>query len=235
MAVASSTSSLLGYPGQSNYCAANAYLDQAAAWGDSTAGIGRGEELPLVCLNFGPWGEVGMAAAGTKAHALAVAEGDTPLPSAAALSAIGRALARAAEEPPLALQYAICDVDWRRSKFWSAASAAKNLRRGMSPSVTVAAQPAAAAAVGGGAGAAATGAATGAAAGGGAVEDFILTVVSKYDEEESLSALGLDSLDLVQLRNNFVSTFGIKVPLSAFAAHKTLGELVEELQALLTK
>ena len=63
----------------------------------------------------------------------------------------------------------------------------------------------------------------------------MLTVVSKYDEEESLSALGLDSLDLVQLRNNFVSTFGIKVPLSAFAAHKTLGELVEELQALLTK
>ena len=68
---ASSTSSLLGYAGQSNYCAANGLLDSAATFGAPAAADAGAPPPPRVlAVNFGPWGEVGMAREGTKAHQL---------------------------------------------------------------------------------------------------------------------------------------------------------------------
>ena len=51
----SSATSLLGAPGQGNYAAANAFLDAFAHYRQSHA-------LPCLSINWGPWGEVGMAA-----------------------------------------------------------------------------------------------------------------------------------------------------------------------------
>jgi malonyl CoA-acyl carrier protein transacylase len=51
----SSIASLLGSPGQSNYSAANAFLD-------SLSHYRRYQKLPALSINWSPWGETGMAA-----------------------------------------------------------------------------------------------------------------------------------------------------------------------------
>jgi acyl transferase domain-containing protein/NADPH:quinone reductase-like Zn-dependent oxidoreductase/acyl carrier protein len=51
----SSAAPVVGAPGQSNYAAANAFLDNLMVWR-----AGRG--LPGLSINWGPWGEVGMSA-----------------------------------------------------------------------------------------------------------------------------------------------------------------------------
>ena len=69
----SSTSSLFGFHGQANYCAANALLDQMATWHPVD------ERTRLVTVNWGPWAQVGMAAIGSKAHEQALKDGELPL------------------------------------------------------------------------------------------------------------------------------------------------------------
>lgn len=50
----SSVASLIGSPGQSNYCAANAFMDAFAYYRHT-------QNLPALSVNWGPWGEAGMA------------------------------------------------------------------------------------------------------------------------------------------------------------------------------
>lgn len=55
VALFSSLSALVGSGGQSNYSAANAFLDEAAAWL-------RHQGVPAASIQWGPWEEVGLAA-----------------------------------------------------------------------------------------------------------------------------------------------------------------------------
>ena len=57
----SSTAALMGSPGQSNYAAANGFLDGLAAHRQA-----RG--LPALAINWGSWAEIGMAAGVSSEH-----------------------------------------------------------------------------------------------------------------------------------------------------------------------
>jgi acyl transferase domain-containing protein/acyl carrier protein len=55
----SSASALIGFPGQANYAAANVFLDALAHYRQA-------QGLPALSINWGPWAEVGLAAATTQ-------------------------------------------------------------------------------------------------------------------------------------------------------------------------
>ena len=48
----------------------------------------------------------------------------------------------------------------------------------------------------------------------GPVQAFLLNAIGRWAPEESLAALGLDSLDTVSLRNSFIKEFGVTAKLS---------------------
>lgn len=75
----SSVSSSIGAPGQVNYAAANAFMD-------ALAHARHAEGLAALSVNWGPWGEVGMAA---KLAKLMESRGMAGLKTAAALDALG--------------------------------------------------------------------------------------------------------------------------------------------------
>ena len=64
------------------------------------------------------------------------------------------------------------------------------------------------------------------------VESFLKGQLSVWQPSLSLAELGLDSLDLVQLRNGFQKAFKLQVPMAYFTnAQQTLEELVGKLIA----
>ena len=299
LVAASSTSSLLGYAGQSNYCAANGLLDHLATFGlpllraAGTAGDPGGsssevvprrvppiptEQAPppprVLTLNFGPWGEVGMAREGTKAHQLSLQSGELPMASSAAIGCIAEALRQlrastaAVElggEPHFAstpaserlstpfgsggMQFAVADVEWWRSPWPShpllqgvmhrlptrsdgdddddadadvddALDRAKSkTKRGGTASK---AQQGDQSKSGEGEGNMGNGSER--------VEEFLKGRLSVWQPALSLTELGLDSLDLVSLRNAFQKKFKLNVPMATFTnAQQTLEDLIAKL------
>lgn len=94
----SSASALLGTPGQANYAAANAFLD-------ALSHMRRAAGLAAISINWGRWGEVGMAAdAGYSA--LLERRGMSAMPPEAGASAFGRLLGHPAA------QVTVADISW---------------------------------------------------------------------------------------------------------------------------
>ncbi|MCK6562457.1 type I polyketide synthase [bacterium] len=97
----SSAAALLGSPGQSNYAAANAFMDSLA---HHRRGLGR----PALSINWGPWAEAGMAAALGEAHQNRFASlGISPIPLVEGLRLFGRL--RAETRP----QIAVLPLQWQ--------------------------------------------------------------------------------------------------------------------------
>ena len=99
--VSSSVSSLFGSPGQSNYATANALLDGLVAQR-------RAQGLPATGVNFGPWGQGGMASS-EAARANIGAQGLIPLEPSAALGALAEAVANGTA------QATVIKANWQRA------------------------------------------------------------------------------------------------------------------------
>ena len=97
----SSASSVLGSPGQANYAAANALLDGLAAHRQAHG-------LPATSINWGPWGEAGMAA-GDAARTNLGKQGLIPLKPAAALAALGEIVSHGT------VQATVIRANWQRA------------------------------------------------------------------------------------------------------------------------
>lgn len=99
----SSMASLVGVPGQGSYAAANAFLDALAHHRRSLG-------LPALCVNWGPWGEVGHAATeyGRGAHARLAEMGIEAVAPETGLRLLGTLLGRGET------QVAVARVDWGR-------------------------------------------------------------------------------------------------------------------------
>ena len=203
IAAFSSTTSLLGYPGQANYAAANAFIDARAS---------MESDIPIIALNWGPWGEVGMAKEGSKAYAQAIKGGEIPLRTDEALRGLEEALRQASHDSSVR-QFCIARVVWDKS-VWRGHSLIEDLRsKEAAPFIT---------------------ADIGRSETSDAIEKFLTERVSKFDVNATLGALGVDSLDEVQLRNDFVRLFGVSAPLSTFVMpNQTLGTLADNLRGLI--
>jgi acyl carrier protein len=99
--VSSSVSSLFGSPGQSNYATANAWLDGLIA-------RRRSQGLPATGVNFGPWGQGGMASS-EAATANISAQGLIPLDPSAALAALAEVIANGTG------QATVIKANWQRA------------------------------------------------------------------------------------------------------------------------
>ena len=233
----SSTSSLLGYPGQGNYCAANAMLDQMAVWGVPGSNLSG----KIVTINWGPWGEAGMAGPGTKAHAQALKEGDYPLANKAAFAQMQRVLGSLAELPFQNPEYMVCDVEWERSPWRSLPlvqppRAAQAAARGGDDddgdagwdddSESVAASSGRVRVDGGG-----DDDDGWEVVGNDEIERLMRGLVPSWSVHETLPAVGLDSLDIVQMRSSINKELGFSIPLSTFnRPNQTLGDLLATLR-----
>lgn len=97
----SSVASLLGSPGQGNYAAANAILDSlATTW--------QRQGIPTTSINWGPWGEAGMAQTAQEHSHHLTRRGIVPIDPAIALSYLRPIL----HQHPA--QVAIAAIDWGR-------------------------------------------------------------------------------------------------------------------------
>src|SRR5436853_7576184 len=83
----SSAASMIGSPGQANYAAANAFLDTLAHYR-------RACGLPAVSINWGPWAEVGLAAAQANLGERMGYRGMGSMTPPQGLAALGRLLQR---------------------------------------------------------------------------------------------------------------------------------------------
>ncbi|MBX7222441.1 MAG: amino acid adenylation domain-containing protein [Blastocatellia bacterium] len=94
-----SVTPVFGTPGQANYAAANAALDALAAFR-------RQQGQPAICLDFGPWAEVGMAAQTRSRRSL---DQVVPFSPAEGIAVLDRVLSAKAQAATVAVK-----VDWNQ-------------------------------------------------------------------------------------------------------------------------
>jgi thioesterase domain-containing protein/NAD(P)-dependent dehydrogenase (short-subunit alcohol dehydrogenase family)/aryl carrier-like protein len=224
IALFGSLSSVLGLPGQANHAGANALLD-ALARDLSASG------LPAVSVSWGAWDRFGYAArTGSLAHL--ARRGVAPLPPELAFAALERALARRAPH------VVVCAFDWERlfaswheaglgPRFASWRPAAPAPAIAERPRVEAPAAPAPAPAT----------AAAAPTAGASAIADRLRRSVGDVlgaspdaiDLDRPISALGLDSLGVVELRNRWRRQLACDLPVDWPSRFPTLRAVADHI------
>ena len=213
-ALYSSTSALLGSPGQANYAAANAFLDSLAL---HRRAIG----LPATSIAWGAWGEVGMASRLSEAQRARWASvGIGLLEPSEAFPWLERALAGEAAH------VAVMAIDPERF-LREAGPAARALMADVSPKIALAGEAEAAPL-----------AMLNAAGTAEERSELLLAYLRKqlahvlgineavFDVDTALSDFGMDSLMAVQLRNRVEADLPLKVSLEKLLGGQSAIELV---------
>ncbi|PSB01283.1 beta-ketoacyl reductase [Merismopedia glauca] len=225
----SSITSVLGNAGQGNYAAANAFLDGLAYYRRSLG-------LPSLTVNWGPWGEVGMAASmGNREQTRLSSLGIRPIVPAAGMSILADSIGQSSPE------IAVIDVNW--AKFL------QQFPSGLHPTLLsnlVAQTPSE-------------------SQGSNAIQSpeaikqqlqeanleqrqqilarYLQNLVGQYlgydpsrppDPYQSLNELGLDSLTSIQLRNKVKAELQIDLPVAKFMGETNIDLLAKTLQEQFT-
>ncbi len=206
----SSTSSLLGAPGQAAYAAASAWLDGLVAWRHAAG-------LPAITINWGQWSDVGVAQA-LKFGALdpiAPAEGIEALEAVLAgdLTRVGVArlrLDRAAAAFPEIRQLGFFatlaeELDLDVDDDWAGPDALRELDPAAAHAVVVA------------------------RLGGRITAIMGYPKGSVIDSAQPLTELGMDSLMAVRIRNTVRGDFGVEPPVALLLQGATLADLATDL------
>lgn len=207
----SSVAAILGSPGQSNYAAANSFLDGLAA-------MRRCQGLPALTIHWGPWDEVGMSA--RLGNEKMTTRGIRPMAPSMALEALGRLLDSGSG------QAVVLDAEWKRllamypvgppalfahlGESQAKASAADHEIRQRVLDTPVQERPA-------------------------MLQDYFLQRIAHVTEldparinpEQPMNTLGLDSLMAIELKNGIESTLGISLPMAKFLEGPSAVQLAE--------
>jgi len=214
----SSVAALFGSPGQSNYAAANAFLD-------ALAHERRRLGLPALAVNWGPWAEVGMAA--RLGDEKMSDRGVNPLPVAATFDVFSRLLETSAA------QVGVVDADWPRMLALypqggpallrdlggtiAGAGAAGQLRQSLLAMPETERL--------------------------GALETHLATQLAgilqldpaQIDPGQPVNSMGLDSLMAIELKNGLESGLGVVMPMARFLEGPSIRELAEQSLALVVE
>jgi acyl carrier protein len=209
----SSASALLGSPGQANYTAANSFLDALAHYRHTLS-------LPALSINWGPWAEVGLAAAQTNRGQRLALQGIGSLTPEQGIRALESLIAQPAP------QMAVIDFDLRQWREFHPALAGASLFEELMKEV------------GGGPGVshpAMTDLLRNAERGErrGLLEDHIrdqIAEVMRLDDsrigvQTALGSLGLDSLMGLEIRNRLERSLGLTLPAALVWTYPTIAAL----------
>jgi myxalamid-type polyketide synthase MxaE and MxaD/epothilone polyketide synthase C/epothilone polyketide synthase D len=212
----SSTSALLASPLLGAYAAGNAFLD-------ALAHHRRARGLPALSVNWGTWGEVGMAVEAGRSASGDMLAGVGTIPTGRGLAALESLLAAGA------VQSAVMPVDWQ--------TLGRSYPQFASDRFLSQLVGAVAPAVPGASGNGVRAAALRAAADGerpALARDYLRAEAARalgmradrLDTDHPLSSLGFDSLMAVQLKNQIANDLGVVLPMILFLQGPSVDELV---------
>jgi myxalamid-type polyketide synthase MxaB/epothilone polyketide synthase D len=218
----SSISSLIGSPGQANYASGNAFLD-------ALAHHRRAAGLPAHSINWGPFSEVGLAAADAKRGARIAQRGIRSLSPSQGLAVLEQLLSLEAPNVgvvPLELEQwlafnpaAASSPRWslllaRRSPGGRARAGQSELARSLAHAAPLERRE--------------------------MLERFVVTQVAavmgidpfQVDQAATLTTLGMDSLMAIELRNQLQAALGVQLPATLLWKFPTVAAIVDRLLSM---